>query len=116
MEKFPLSLPEQPSDSSSKPSKPDTSALKDLKADIESAIQDALRNAVTKSVQKTKPSEEVHVDGERAKPQIPEASPEQAGSGSGVQAQNISQQGSVGDAVSGEAHSGSGSGLKPESR
>lgn len=116
VEKFPLSLPEQPSDSPSKPSKPDTSALKDLKADIESAIQDALRNAVTKSAQKTKPSEEVHVDGERAKPQIPEASPEQAGSGSGVQTQNISQQGSVGDAVNGEAHSGSGSGLKPESR
>ena len=112
-EKFPLSLPEQPS---SAPSKPDTSALKDLKADIESAIQDALRNAVSKSAQKAKPSEEVHVDGERAKPQVPAASPEQVGSGSGVQTQNTPHQGSTEDAMTGETHSGSGSGLKPESR
>lgn len=109
MEKLPLPVPQQSSDS--RPSKPD---LKDLKADIESAIQDALRNAVSKSAEKTKPSQDVHVDGERAKPQASAAPPEQAGSGSGVQAQNTSVHGSIEDAVTGEA--GSGSGLKPNSR
>lgn len=104
-----------PAQSSNSPAKPDTSALKDLKADIESAIQDALRNAVSKGSEKTKPSPSVHVDGERAKPQATVAAPEQAGSGSGVQSPSHSTHGSVSveDAVTGE--DGSGSGLKPDS-
>ena len=108
--------PPNPEQSSDSPAKPDTSALKDLKADIESAIQDALRNAVSKDSEKTKPSPTVHVDGERAKPQSTTAAPEQTGSGSGAQSQSDTSHGSgtIGDAVTGEA-AGSGSGAKPGS-
>ncbi|KAL9986354.1 hypothetical protein ACROYT_G000492 [Oculina patagonica] len=113
MEKLALPIPGQSSDS---PAKPDTSALKDLKADIESAIQDALRNAVSKDSGKTKPSPTVHVDGERAKPQATAAAAEQTASGSGAQSQSDTAHGSgiIGDAVTGEA-AGSGSGAKPDS-
>ena len=111
-EKLALPIPGQSSDS---PTKPDTSALKDLKADIESAIQDALRNAVSKDSEKTKPSSTVQVDGERAKPHSTAAAHEQTGSGSGAQSQSDTAHGSgtVGDAVTGEA-AGSGSGAKPD--
>lgn len=109
-----LPTPGQLNDS---PTKPDTSALKDLKADIESAIQDALRSAVSKESEKTKTSPTVQVDGERAKSQATPAASEQTGSGSGAQSQSDSAHGSgvVGDAVTGEV-AGSGSGVKPDSR
>ena len=102
-----------PGQSNEVPTKPDTSALKNLKADIESAIQDALRNAVSKESEKTNASPTVHVDGERAKSH----SPEQTGSGSGAQSQSDTAHGSgiVGDAVTGEV-TGSGSGVKPDAR
>ena len=109
--------PPTPGQSNDSPTKPNTSALKDLKADIESAIQDALRNAVSKESEKTKPSPTVHVDGERAKFQASAAAPDQTGSGSGAQSQSDTAHGSgiIGDAVTGEA-AGSGSGVKPDSR
>lgn len=88
----------------------DTLALKDLKADIESAIQDALKNAVTKGSDKPKPSPAVYIDGERAKPQATTAHSDQAGSGSGAQSQSSPAHGS---GIGGE---GSGSGLKPDSK
>ena len=107
-----LPIPEQSSDSQVKP---DSSALKDLKADIESAIQDALKNAVSKGSEKTKPSPSVHVDGERAKPQATAAVPEPTASGSGAQSPSDAAHGSgiIGDALTGEA-TGSGSGAKPD--
>lgn len=110
MEKPALPTPGQSNDSSTKP---DTSALKDLKADIESAIQDALRNAVSKESEKTKASPTVHVDGERAKSH----SSEQTGSGSGAQSQSDTAHGSGSgrEAVTGDV-AGSGSGVKPDAR
>ena len=110
MDKPALPTPGQSNDS---PTKPDTSALKDLKADIESAIQDALRNAVSKDSEKTKASPTVHVDGERAKSH----SPEQTGSGSGAQSKSDTAHGSgsVGESVTGEV-AGCGSGIKPDAR
>ena len=88
----------------------DTLALKDLKADIESAIQDALKNAVTKGSDKPKLSPAVHIDGARAKPQATTAHLDQAGSGSGAQSQSSPAHGSV---IGGE---GRGSGLNPDSK
>lgn len=110
MEKPALPTPGQSNDS---PTKPDTSALKDLKADIESAIQDALRNAVSKESEKTKASPTVHVDGERAKSHFSE----QTGSGSGAQSQSDTAHGSGSgrEAVTGDV-AGSGSGVKPDAR
>ena len=112
MDKPSLPIPEQSTDPQAKP---DPSALKDLKADIESAIQDALKNAVSKDSEKTKPSPSVHVDGERAKPQATAAAPDPTASGSGAQSHSDTAHGSgiIGDAVTGEA-AGSGSGAKPD--
>ena len=91
----------------------DSSALKDLKADIESAIQDALKNAVIKQSHKTNPSATVHVDGARANPQANAAHSDLSGSGSGVQSQTPQSNGKdIEDAITGE---GSGSGVKPDS-
>lgn len=86
----------------------DTSALKDLKADIESAIQDALKNAVTRVSNTAKSSPPLaHVDGARAKPQATPAHLDQMASGSGVAESQASQaRGPVG--IDGD---GSGSGL-----
>lgn len=86
----------------------DTSALKDLKADIESAIQDALKNAVTRVSNTAKSSPPLaHVDGARAKPQATTAHLDQTASGSGVaESQASPARGPVG--IDGD---GSGSGL-----
>ena len=91
----------------------DTTALKDLKADIESAIQDALKNTVTKesNIKLQMPSVQVH--GERIKPQTKATHSGQTGSGSDAQVQSSGVRGSgTEDAVTGE---GSGSGVKPNS-
>lgn len=86
----------------------DTSALKDLKADIESAIQDALKNAVTRVSNTAKSSPPLaHVDGARAKPQANTAHLDQMASGSGIsESQASPARGPVG--IDGD---GSGSGL-----
>lgn len=86
----------------------DTSALKDLKADIESAIQDALKNAVTRVSNTAKSSPPLaHVDGARAKPQATPTHLDQMASGSGVAESQASQaRGPAG--IDGD---GSGSGL-----
>lgn len=86
----------------------DTSALKDLKADIESAIQDALKNVVTRVSNTAKSSPPLaHVDGARAKPQATTAHLDQMASGSGVpESQASPARGPVG--IDGD---GSGSGL-----
>lgn len=92
----------------------DTTALKDLKADIESAIQDALKNAVTKESNNKLQTPSVQVDGERAKPQTKATHSDQSGSGSGAQSQSSAVRASgTEDVVTGE---GSGSGVKPSSK
>ncbi|XP_068736721.1 uncharacterized protein [Montipora capricornis] len=100
--------PSSPKKPSNRVTPTDTAALKDLKADIESAIQDALKSAVATESDKTKPTPtvvpSVEVAGERAKT-------DQSGSGSAAQSLSSPVRSSgTQDAVHGE---GSGSGDKP---